>query len=98
VDQLIDVIEGNRKYIPCLYVLNKCDTITLEELELLSQIPSYVPVCAGKEWGFDDLLERMWQYLDMKRMSPHHTCMRTCTHTRTHCMCAAGSQAVGKGL
>ena len=49
VDQLIDVIEGNRKYIPCLYVLNKCDTITMEELELLSQVPNYVPVCAGKE-------------------------------------------------
>jgi ribosome-interacting GTPase 1 len=50
VDQLIDVIEGNRKYIPALYVLNKVDTITLEELELLSQVPNYVPVCAGKEW------------------------------------------------
>jgi ribosome-interacting GTPase 1 len=49
VDQLIDVIEGNRKYTPCLYVMNKCDTITIEELELISQVPNYVPVCAGKE-------------------------------------------------
>lgn len=68
VDQLIDVIEGNRKYVPALYVLNKCDTITLEELELLSQVPHYVPICAGKEWGFDDLLEKMWAALDMIRI------------------------------
>lgn len=40
----------------------------MEELELLSQVPNYVPVCAGKEWGFDDLLEKMWSYLDMKRI------------------------------
>jgi len=68
VDQLIDVIEGNRKYTPCIYVLNKCDAITLEELELLSQVPHYVPICARKEWGFDDLLEKMWNYLNMIRM------------------------------
>jgi ribosome-interacting GTPase 1 len=31
IDQLIDVIEGNRKYIPCIYVLNKIDQLTIEE-------------------------------------------------------------------
>ena len=25
VDELIDVIEGNRIYVPCIYVLNKID-------------------------------------------------------------------------
>ena len=29
-DELIDVIEGNRIYVPCLYVLNKIDAITIE--------------------------------------------------------------------
>lgn len=29
-DDIIDVIEGNRKYIPCLYALNKIDAITLQ--------------------------------------------------------------------
>lgn len=28
-DDLIDVLEGDRKYIPCLYALNKIDDITL---------------------------------------------------------------------
>jgi ribosome-interacting GTPase 1 len=59
---------ASSKYIPCLYVLNKIDTITVEELDLLDRVPHYVPICAGREWGFDDLLEKMWQYLNMLRM------------------------------
>ena len=43
-DDLIDVIEGNRKYIPCIYVLNKIDCITMEELDILDRIPHYVPI------------------------------------------------------
>ena len=35
VDELIDVLEGNRIYIPCLFVLNKIDSISVEELDLL---------------------------------------------------------------
>lgn len=31
VDELIDAIEGNRVYIPAIYVLNKIDSITIEE-------------------------------------------------------------------
>ena len=32
VEDLIDVVEGNRIYIPCIYVLNKIDQISIEEL------------------------------------------------------------------
>jgi len=35
VDDLIDVIEGNRIYIPCIYVLNKIDQISIEEVILI---------------------------------------------------------------
>ena len=31
-DQLIDVICGNRVYLPCIYVYNKVDQITIEEV------------------------------------------------------------------
>jgi len=68
VDQFIDAVEGNRVYIPCLYLLNKIDTITIEELELLSRVPHYVPICADKEWNFDELLEKIWDYLNMIRV------------------------------
>lgn len=67
-EDLIDAIEGNRRYVPCLYVLNKIDDITMEELEVLDKIPHYVPIAGLKEWGFDDLLETMWDYLDLIRL------------------------------
>jgi len=68
VDELIDIIEGNRVYIPCLYVLNKIDQLTLEELNLLDKIPHYVPISAGLEWNLDELLDKMWEYLDLHRI------------------------------
>lgn len=42
VDELIDVIQGNRIYMPCLYVLNKIDKLYIEELEILEKVPNYV--------------------------------------------------------
>ena len=39
VDQFIDALEGNRAYIPVLYVFNKIDAITIEELDILDQMP-----------------------------------------------------------
>ena len=48
VEELIDVIEGkNIVYIPCLYVLNKIDAISIQELDLLDRVPHYVPVSGG---------------------------------------------------
>lgn len=67
-EELIDVIEGNRMYVPGIYVLNKIDTISIQELDLLDRVPHYVPVCADKEWNFDELLEKVWKYLDMIRV------------------------------
>lgn len=40
VDEFIDVVLGNRKYIKCLYVYNKIDSITLEELDKLAHEPN----------------------------------------------------------
>jgi len=68
VDEFIDVIEGNRIYIPALYVLNKIDQISVEELDLLHRIPHYVPLSAHLEWNLDALLEKMWAYLDLIRV------------------------------
>lgn len=65
VDDLIDAVEGNRVYIPALYVINKIDKITIEELDLLDQIPNYVLVSAHKDWNLDELLDRTWEKLDL---------------------------------
>ncbi|KAH9412317.1 putative GTP-binding protein [Ordospora pajunii] len=70
IDDMIDVIEGNRKYVPCIFVLNKIDSISVEELDLLYRIPHAVPICANHGWNFDSLLAKMWSYLDLVRIYP----------------------------
>ncbi|CAK9300055.1 unnamed protein product [Gordionus sp. m RMFG-2023] len=67
-DDLIDVIEGNRVYIPCLYVLNKIDEISLEELDIITELPHCVPISAHLRWNFDELLETMWDYMNLVRV------------------------------
>jgi small GTP-binding protein len=67
-DDLVDVIEGNRVYIPVIYVLNKIDAISIEELDLLYKIPMSVPI-SSKEWlNVDELIEKMWETLDLVRV------------------------------
>ncbi|KAG8692554.1 hypothetical protein FRC09_011126 [Ceratobasidium sp. 395] len=63
-DDLIDVIEGNRVYIPAIYI----DAISIEELDLLYKIPNSCPI-SSKEWmNVDELIEQMWSALDMVRV------------------------------
>ena len=73
VDELIDVIEGNRVYMPALYVVNKIDSITIEELDLLNELPNWVPISCKLHWNMDELLERIWQKLGIIRVytRPH---------------------------
>ncbi len=34
---MIDVIEGNRKFVKCLYVYNKIDQVSLEEVDEIAR-------------------------------------------------------------
>lgn len=68
IDDVIDVIEGNRIYVPCLYVLNKIDMISIQELDLLAKVPHYVMISAKDEWNLDELMEKIWEYLDLIRI------------------------------
>jgi len=67
-DDLIDAVEGNRVYVPCIYVLNKIDQISIEELDIIYKIPHCVPLSAHHKWNFDDLLEKIWEYLALVRI------------------------------
>ena len=58
----------NRVYVPCIYVLNKIDQISIEELDIIYKVPHCVPISAHSRWNFDDLLEKMWDYLKLVRM------------------------------
>jgi len=44
------------------------DQISIEELDIIYKIPHCVPVSAHHKWNFDDLLEKMWEYLKLVRM------------------------------
>ncbi|KAL8283580.1 hypothetical protein RQP46_005683 [Phenoliferia psychrophenolica] len=68
LDEFIDVVEGGRVYIPCLYVLNKIDAISIEELDLLYKIPDSVPISAREWLNVDELIEVMWEKLDLVRI------------------------------
>lgn len=66
-DQLIDVIEGNRKYIRCLYAYNKIDTVTIEDVDVLAHNPHSVVIGVNMRLNIDYLLEKMWEYLGLVR-------------------------------
>jgi hypothetical protein len=51
-----------------LYALNKIDALTLDELNILDQIEHYVPIAGDLGWNLDELVERMWEYLDLIRI------------------------------
>lgn len=44
VDDLIDVIEGNRKYIKCVYVYNKIDVIGIDDVDRLARQPNSIVI------------------------------------------------------
>ena len=68
VDQLIDVLEGNRKYVKCLYVYNKVDALTIEEVDALSRRPNSVCISCHLELGMDHLLKKMWDAMGLVRV------------------------------
>ena len=44
VDDFIDVIEGNRKYMKCLYVYNKIDVIGIDDVDNLARQPNSIVI------------------------------------------------------
>jgi len=67
-DELIDIIEGNRIYMPCVYALNKIDAITMEELDILDAVPHYCPISSHYKWNLDGLMDMVFDYLHMTRV------------------------------
>ncbi|WVQ82654.1 hypothetical protein IAT38_004786 [Cryptococcus sp. DSM 104549] len=68
IEDFIDVVEGNRVYIPAIFVLNKIDAISIEELDLLYKIPNSVPISSKLWLNIDELLEVMWDKLNLVRV------------------------------
>lgn len=68
VDQFIDAIEGNRKYVRCLYVYNKIDTVSIEDVDELARLPNTTVISSGMKLGLDLLKEQMWDMLNLVRV------------------------------
>ncbi|KAI5454845.1 Ribosome-interacting GTPase 2 [Naganishia albida] len=69
-DEFIDVLLGTRKYVPCLYVFNKIDSVSLEEVERLatSNEGKNVMISCEMDLGLDILLERIWEELRLVKV------------------------------
>lgn len=69
VDDLIDVImKDHRKYIRCLYVYNKIDSVSLEFLDQLAREPHTAVMSCELDLGIQDVVERCWQELQLIRI------------------------------
>lgn len=72
IDDFIDVLEESgttpRKYVRCLYVYNKIDMLSIEQVDELARQPNSVVISVHKKWNLDGLLERIWQGLDLVRV------------------------------
>jgi uncharacterized protein len=75
VDQLVDVIQGNRQYKPCVYLYNKIDTVTIEEVDQLARMPHSIVGSVAMSFNIssdpfeDDLVkQKMWKYLELTRI------------------------------
>mmetsp|Transcript_6252 Transcript_6252/g.17956 ORF Transcript_6252/g.17956 Transcript_6252/m.17956 type:complete len:401 (+) Transcript_6252:365-1567(+) len=68
VDDLIDVIEGNRRYVKCLYVYNKIDVCSLEEVEAIAREPNSIPISCTQDLNLDTLLEMLWDMMGLVRV------------------------------
>eukprot|EP00842_Homolaphlyctis_polyrhiza_P002310 jgi/Hompol1/307/HPOL_002762-RA len=68
VDQFIDVVLGNRKYIKCLYCYNKIDQISIEEVDRLARQDYTVVVSCESDLNIDYLIDQMWYYLGLIRV------------------------------
>ena len=61
VDQFIDVVEGNRVYIPAIFVVNKIDLANSENLSLPF---AYIPISAEKGYNLEKVKEEIYNKLD----------------------------------
>lgn len=68
VDDLIDVLEGQRVYIPCIYVINKIDMVSLPAVEHYAQQPHTVVISIHDRLNLEYLQQVLWEHLRLVRI------------------------------
>jgi len=80
-DDLIDVIEGNRRWIRCVYAFNKIDCLSVAEVDAIARRGGddgrlrgvCVPISCYAKLNLDGLLDAVWDQLDMVRVYTKRT-------------------------
>ena len=68
-DQLIDCIENNKKYVPALTIVTKCDLVTDEQLaEVKKQVPFDLAISAHTGLNIETLREAVFNKLNFMRL------------------------------
>ncbi|GAA5903424.1 hypothetical protein JCM6882_006545 [Rhodosporidiobolus microsporus] len=67
-DDFVDAILGNRKYVPCLYVYNKIDAVSLEQVDRLAREPYTVVISCELDLNLEVLKRRIWKSMGFNRI------------------------------
>ena len=62
------MIEGNRKYVRCLYAYNKIDTVSIEDVDMLARRPHSLVMGVHDKLNLDYLLKKIWEYMSLVRV------------------------------
>lgn len=67
IDQFIDIIEGNRKYVKCLYVYNKIDMGSIEDCRRYASQPNSMVLGCKMKLNTDIFADMIWEALGLVR-------------------------------
>jgi len=56
------------EYVRCLYVYNKADMVTIEDVDRLARSPHSIVISCNMSLNLDRLLDRIWDYLGLTRI------------------------------
>lgn len=65
-EQLIDCLMRNRVYVPAIFVVNKIDSASQEEIKNLPD--GFIPISAEKSKGIEELKKAIWEKLGLVRI------------------------------
>lgn len=87
MDDLIDVIEGNRKYMKCIYVYNKIDVVGIDDVDRLSRQPNSIVISCNLKVSPTFLLTKISQEVyRIDYQSYYATCPATQRKYIHHCI------------
>lgn len=67
-DEFVDVLEGNRKYVKCIYCYNKIDMLSLVQVEGIAREPMTHVLSCTLRLNLDKLKDRIWEELALVRI------------------------------